>query len=225
MTENSFKNKLESILMRYDQKESNGILTQGEYDEILQEILKLYNRAGERLDKIKILNNTYYVYYDPERYFKFNMESLKKNLGKRINQITYSLNLKDGIKTKISMRLVRNSLSEKKMCDNDFNNSYNEYNKEYIEITKVSLFTETSSKKIKIPKKSNSKAGYGICKRCGKPIPAGRLTAVPGAENCVECIEAVQKNNPRKRLKMKDNGISGSREDVKRGRARSWGDH
>lgn len=31
--------------------------------------------------------------------------------------------------------------------------------------------------------------GYGVCARCGKPIPAGRLEALPFAELCVPCAE------------------------------------
>lgn len=30
---------------------------------------------------------------------------------------------------------------------------------------------------------------YGICTRCGKPIPAGRLEVRPFAELCVPCAE------------------------------------
>lgn len=30
---------------------------------------------------------------------------------------------------------------------------------------------------------------YGLCDSCGKPIPAGRLQAVPGAVHCVPCAE------------------------------------
>ena len=32
---------------------------------------------------------------------------------------------------------------------------------------------------------------YGICARCGKPIPAGRLEVRPFAELCVPCAEAL----------------------------------
>ena len=32
---------------------------------------------------------------------------------------------------------------------------------------------------------------YGICARCGKPIPAARLEVRPFAELCVPCAEAV----------------------------------
>ncbi len=28
---------------------------------------------------------------------------------------------------------------------------------------------------------------YGMCERCGQPIPAGRLQAVPTATRCVHC--------------------------------------
>lgn len=29
--------------------------------------------------------------------------------------------------------------------------------------------------------------GYGVCERCGKPIPAERLAARPSARTCVAC--------------------------------------
>jgi DnaK suppressor protein len=29
--------------------------------------------------------------------------------------------------------------------------------------------------------------GYGICQRCGRPIPAGRLAARPSAATCIGC--------------------------------------
>lgn len=28
---------------------------------------------------------------------------------------------------------------------------------------------------------------YGVCERCGQPIPAGRLRARPSARHCVDC--------------------------------------
>lgn len=31
--------------------------------------------------------------------------------------------------------------------------------------------------------------GYGVCTRCGAPIPLGRLEAMPSAELCIECKE------------------------------------
>lgn len=33
------------------------------------------------------------------------------------------------------------------------------------------------------------KGTYGYCLRCGRPIPAGRLAAMPEAELCVPCQE------------------------------------
>ena len=32
---------------------------------------------------------------------------------------------------------------------------------------------------------------YGTCDRCGEAIPAGRLKALPSAEHCIQCAEAV----------------------------------
>ncbi|MCU1501832.1 MAG: hypothetical protein JWM12_1186 [Ilumatobacteraceae bacterium] len=31
---------------------------------------------------------------------------------------------------------------------------------------------------------------YGRCTACGKPIPAERLEAIPGADTCVACVDA-----------------------------------
>jgi len=36
---------------------------------------------------------------------------------------------------------------------------------------------------------------YGICKDCGKEIPAQRLLLVPGSLRCVECTEKNNKQN------------------------------
>ena len=35
---------------------------------------------------------------------------------------------------------------------------------------------------------------YGACDSCGKPIPAGRLQAVPGAVHCVRCAEELERD-------------------------------
>jgi RNA polymerase-binding transcription factor DksA len=36
---------------------------------------------------------------------------------------------------------------------------------------------------------------YGLCDSCGKPIPSGRLQAVPGAVHCVRCAEGLERDN------------------------------
>ena len=33
---------------------------------------------------------------------------------------------------------------------------------------------------------------YGVCEECGRPIPMGRLLAVPSATRCVECAAALE---------------------------------
>jgi DnaK suppressor protein len=38
---------------------------------------------------------------------------------------------------------------------------------------------------------------YGKCKRCGNDISAARLQAIPFAEYCIECQEALEKNRTR----------------------------
>jgi RNA polymerase-binding transcription factor DksA len=35
---------------------------------------------------------------------------------------------------------------------------------------------------------------YGVCDSCGKPIPAGRLQAVPGAVHCVRRAEELERD-------------------------------
>lgn len=35
---------------------------------------------------------------------------------------------------------------------------------------------------------------FGICERCGQPIPTGRLEAIPFARYCVECQEIMDQN-------------------------------
>jgi len=34
---------------------------------------------------------------------------------------------------------------------------------------------------------------YGVCDLCGKPIPAGRLTALPEAIHCVPCAAQLER--------------------------------
>lgn len=34
---------------------------------------------------------------------------------------------------------------------------------------------------------------YGICERCGRPIPKARLDAIPYAHHCKECAEILEK--------------------------------
>jgi DnaK suppressor protein len=34
---------------------------------------------------------------------------------------------------------------------------------------------------------------YGICERCGRPIPKARLDAIPYATHCKECAEILEK--------------------------------
>jgi DnaK suppressor protein len=34
---------------------------------------------------------------------------------------------------------------------------------------------------------------YGECLRCGKPIPAGRLDALPWAAHCIDCQSAIDR--------------------------------
>jgi RNA polymerase-binding transcription factor DksA len=222
MTEILLEKKLERILMIYDKKESNGILTQNEYNNFLHEILRMFKDLGKRDYRVKIYNKTYSVLYDPDISVEYNMKRLKKILDNKINQITYTLNLKDGIKTKVSRRLVNSFIEDGSLSKNDFGNCYKKYSKKYIEITKVSVESETSPIKTV---KSTTRTGYGICKRCGKPISVERLAIYPNTENCVACIEEVQKKNPRKHIKMKEMGIAGTREDVKKGHGRSRGDH
>jgi DnaK suppressor protein len=34
---------------------------------------------------------------------------------------------------------------------------------------------------------------YGTCVRCGRPIPEGRLEALPWAANCIDCQTAIDR--------------------------------
>lgn len=36
---------------------------------------------------------------------------------------------------------------------------------------------------------------YGICPECEGPIPEARLRVIPFAKHCVECLEAIEKQN------------------------------
>jgi len=37
------------------------------------------------------------------------------------------------------------------------------------------------------------KKQYGLCERCGKPIPQARLKLIPEAANCLECEKKLRK--------------------------------
>jgi len=37
---------------------------------------------------------------------------------------------------------------------------------------------------------------YGVCEECGRPIPMGRLLAMPSATRCVECAAAEEQGGP-----------------------------
>ena len=38
---------------------------------------------------------------------------------------------------------------------------------------------------------------YGVCSECEGLIPEGRLTVVPFASHCVDCLETIEKKNTR----------------------------
>ncbi|MDP2951364.1 MAG: TraR/DksA C4-type zinc finger protein [bacterium] len=46
---------------------------------------------------------------------------------------------------------------------------------------------ENELKKVDIAIDKMKKGKYGICEKCGKPIPKGRLEAYPQAEMCAKC--------------------------------------
>jgi RNA polymerase-binding transcription factor DksA len=43
---------------------------------------------------------------------------------------------------------------------------------------------------------------YGRCDSCGKPIPAGRLKAVPEAVHCVRCAERLEREDAANRQRL-----------------------
>ena len=46
---------------------------------------------------------------------------------------------------------------------------------------------ENELKKVDIAIEKIKKGKYGICEKCNKPIPKGRLEAYPQAETCAKC--------------------------------------
>jgi DnaK suppressor protein len=46
---------------------------------------------------------------------------------------------------------------------------------------------------VELALKKISKKKYGVCERCGKPIPLARLKILPEARYCVECEEKLRK--------------------------------
>ncbi len=47
----------------------------------------------------------------------------------------------------------------------------------------------------KVRKMNDITQSTGICEDCGKPIPAKRLEAIPGATRCVKCQEIYENEN------------------------------
>ncbi|MCK5200603.1 MAG: TraR/DksA C4-type zinc finger protein [Spirochaetales bacterium] len=186
-------------------------------------LIILLQKIKNREYRISINNITYSILYDPEISIEYNIGKLQKKLGIKIGLITYTVNLKDiGHKTYISRRLIKQCIEDGELKKEDFRGAFNRRSKKYVEITKFAVTSQKESdNKSVIGKNPN----LTYCRRCGEIIPEERLRALPNTKTCVLCLNEVQNTNPRKRKKMKDDSIAGSREDVKRGRARSWGDH
>ena len=49
------------------------------------------------------------------------------------------------------------------------------------------IFFEEEERRIAEARQALADGSYGICRYCGKPIPAGRLAAVPEAVRCLDC--------------------------------------
>lgn len=63
----------------------------------------------------------------------------------------------------------------------------------YIEALPVEYRLEKRLQIVKQAFKSLKKGSYGICGKCGKPIPERRLEIVPEARFCVKCEKSKQK--------------------------------
>lgn len=49
--------------------------------------------------------------------------------------------------------------------------------------------TETKVTKLKIALERINDEGFGLCARCGQPIPEGRLLLMPQSNRCVHCAD------------------------------------
>jgi RNA polymerase-binding transcription factor DksA len=49
------------------------------------------------------------------------------------------------------------------------------------------IFIEEGERRIAEARRALAEGSYGICKGCGRDIPAARLEAMPEAVRCVEC--------------------------------------
>jgi RNA polymerase-binding transcription factor DksA len=49
------------------------------------------------------------------------------------------------------------------------------------------IFIEEGERRIAEARRALADGSYGICKECGRDIPAARLEAMPEAVRCVEC--------------------------------------
>ena len=58
---------------------------------------------------------------------------------------------------------------------------------EYGNILSVSYTLELELKKVQEGLERIKKGKYGICEKCKKPIPKGRLQAYPQAKYCIKC--------------------------------------
>ena len=50
---------------------------------------------------------------------------------------------------------------------------------------------ERRARNVEIALEKIEKGNYGVCERCGKPIPKPRLQLVPEARYCVDCEKAL----------------------------------
>ena len=58
---------------------------------------------------------------------------------------------------------------------------------EYGNILPIGYTLELELKKINESLEKTKKGKYGICEKCKKPIPKGRLEAYPQAKHCIKC--------------------------------------
>lgn len=80
-----------------------------------------------------------------------------------------------------------------------------------------------SKDRLQIPTPSDGNILNVVCIDCGTPIPAARLKINPESRRCVQCQKALEDKNPNNYKRKIDEGLSGSREDHKKLRARDWG--
>jgi RNA polymerase-binding transcription factor DksA len=96
--------------------------------------------------------------------------------------------LEELIRTRAAMRRSSAGMRDSELAhiDNHPGDTAGELLEEEIEETEE-IFIEEGERRIAEARRALADGSYGVCKGCGREIPAARLEAMPEAVRCVEC--------------------------------------